>query len=120
MKLWFVPGQAYRHWKKSNHEYFFISNNDVLVPDGALTSLMHVMRDGGAPPATLLMRGKHRSRVRSRGRLSLALPQSAVLTSPTDHRESEIFSRLGGSCLAAAVCSQPRAAVCRRPVVAVC
>ena len=39
--------QAYRHWKKSSHEYFFISNNDVLVPNGALTSLMRVMREDG-------------------------------------------------------------------------
>ena len=39
--------QAYRHWKKSSHEYLFISNNDVLVPNGALTSLMRVMREDG-------------------------------------------------------------------------
>jgi len=39
--------QAYRHWKKSSHEYLFMSNNDVLVPNGALTSLMRVMREDG-------------------------------------------------------------------------
>ena len=44
-----MPGQAYRYWKNSSHEYLFISNNDVLVPDGVMTSLMHAMRDGGAP-----------------------------------------------------------------------
>ena len=48
LQLLMCPLQAYRYWKKSSHEYFFISNNDVLVPNGALTSLMRVMRDGGA------------------------------------------------------------------------
>ena len=81
---WSVLRQAYRHWKKSSHEYFFISNNDVLVPDGALTSLMHVMRDGGVLPSVMPVQWPTTLLSPLRGRLALTLMLLFVLTLTAD------------------------------------
>ena len=44
--------QAYDRWLRGTHSYLFIVNNDVLVPSGVLTKLMHAMREDGAAPAS--------------------------------------------------------------------
>lgn len=44
-----VCGQMYQHWHRSTHEFLFIINNDVLVPDGVFNRLMHTMHEAGSP-----------------------------------------------------------------------
>lgn len=54
---------AYTRWKAGNSPYLFISNNDVLIPNGALTALANAMTpEGGdcdviAPLSTVLGKG---------------------------------------------------------------
>lgn len=42
--------QIYQRWLPSTHEFLFIINNDVLVPDGSLDRLMRTMTDKRASP----------------------------------------------------------------------
>lgn len=39
--------QAYQVWRDTDHQALIIANNDVLVPDGAVTSLLAAMVPAG-------------------------------------------------------------------------
>ena len=41
----FLWNMAYRYWKRHGYSYLFISNNDVLVPDGVINRLVQVGRN---------------------------------------------------------------------------
>ena len=43
-----AAGQAYQQWKAGGADALFIINNDVLVPDGALSALAHALTPEGA------------------------------------------------------------------------
>ena len=49
-----ATAQAYDHWLRGTHVYLFIVNNDVLVPSGVLTKLMHAMREDGEALAIVM------------------------------------------------------------------
>lgn len=38
---------AYKYFKQSSHQHLFLSNNDVLIPDGVLTKLAAAMDPNG-------------------------------------------------------------------------
>ncbi len=44
-----AAGQANQQWKAGSADALFIINNDVLVPDGALSALAHALTPEGTP-----------------------------------------------------------------------
>ena len=47
--------QAYQQWKAGESDAMFIINNDVLVPDGALSALAHALTPEGARSLPVLL-----------------------------------------------------------------
>ena len=47
----YIRIQMYQLWLPTAHDFLFIINNDVLVPDGVLTALMRAMEKSGARAA---------------------------------------------------------------------